>query len=88
MSIINNYNQILNEVQKVSLQVNHHVDLLAVSKTQCVEKMEELASFGVKIFGESKVQEAISKIEYLSSKYNDLKFHFIGKVQTNKLKKL
>ncbi len=88
MSVIENYNKILNEVKEVSNKVNHNVDLLAVSKTQCVEKMDELALHGVKMFGESKVQEAVPKIEYLSSKYNNLEFHFIGKVQTNKLKKI
>lgn len=88
MSVIENYNEILNSVKEVSKQANHHVDILAVSKTQCVEKMTELALNNVKMFGESKVQEAVPKIEYLSSKYNDLEFHFIGKVQTNKLKKI
>ena len=88
MSVIENYNEILKEVHEVSKKVNHRVDLLAVSKTQSVEKMDELALNGVKMFGESKVQEAVPKIEYLSSKYNNLEFHFIGKVQTNKLKKI
>ena len=88
MSVIENYNEILNSVKEVSKQANHHVDILAVSKTQCVEKMTELALNNVKMFGESKVQEAVPKIEYLSSKYNDIEFHFIGKVQTNKLKKI
>lgn len=88
MSVIENYNEILKEVHEVSKKVNHHVDLLTVSKTQSVEKMDELALNGVKMFGESKVQEAVPKIEYLSSKYNNLEFHFIGKVQTNKLKKI
>jgi hypothetical protein len=88
VSVIENYNEILNSVKEVSKQANHHVDILAVSKTQCVEKMTELALNNVKMFGESKVQEAVPKIEYLSSKYNDLEFHFIGKVQTNKLKKI
>lgn len=88
MSIIENYNEILKEVQETAKKVNHHVDLLAVSKTQCVEKMEELALNNVRMFGESRVQEALPKIEYLSSKYNELEFHFIGKMQTNKLKKI
>ena len=88
MSVIENYNEILKELKDISKKVNHHVDLLAVSKTQCVEKMDELALNGVKIFGESKLQEAVPKIEYLSSKYNNLEFHFIGKVQTNKLRKI
>ena len=72
MSVIENYNKILQELKEISKQVNHHVDLLAVSKTQCVEKMDELALNGVKIFGESKLQEAVHKIEYLSINYNNL----------------
>ncbi len=35
MSVIENYNEILNSVKEVSKQANHHVDILAVSKTQC-----------------------------------------------------
>lgn len=84
MSIFENYTNILNEVKKY----NQKAELLAVSKNQELWKMEELALNNVKLFGESKVQEALPKINYLSSKYNDLEFHFIGKVQSNKLKKL
>lgn len=88
MSIVDNYNKVLKEVDIASNTVNHHVDLLAVSKMQSIEKIEELVCNGVKKFGESKLQEAIPKIQYLSSKYNGLEFHFIGKLQTNKLKKI
>lgn len=84
MSIFENYINILNEVKKC----NQKAELLAVSKNQELWKIEELALNNVKLFGESKVQEALPKINYLTSKYNDLEFHFIGKVQTNKLKKI
>lgn len=84
MSIFENYINILNEVKKC----NQKAELLAVSKNQELWKMEELALNNVKLFGESKVQEALPKISYLTSKYNDLEFHFIGKVQSNKLKKI
>ncbi len=88
MSILDNYNKIYNEVELSSKKAGHKVELLAVSKNQSLEKMEELAKNNVLLFGESKVQEALPKIEYLSNKYNKLSFHFIGKVQTNKLKKI
>lgn len=88
MSVVENYNKILNLIRDISVQTNHRVDLLAVSKMQCIEKMEELALNGVKLFGESKVQEAIPKIKYLSGKYSNLEFHYIGKIQTNKLRKI
>lgn len=88
MSVLDNYNKIYSEVELCSKKAGHKVELLAVSKNQSLEKMEELAKNNVLLFGESKVQEALPKIEYLSNKYNKLSFHFIGKVQTNKLKKI
>ncbi len=86
--VFENYKLILQDINETALKYGRNVSLLAVSKNQSVEKMDELAYNNVLLFGESKVQEALLKIEYLSNKYNDLSFHFIGKVQTNKLKKI
>ena len=88
MSVVDNYKKIKVDVDKCSMKAGHKVELLAVSKNQSVLKMNELANSNVSLFGESKVQEALPKINYLSNKYNNLEFHFIGKVQTNKLKKI
>ncbi len=88
MSVVENYKKILDEVNKASKNLSYKVELLVVSKMQDVNKMEELVKYGVKLFGESKVQEAIPKINYLKGKYSDLNFHYIGKIQTNKLKKI
>lgn len=88
MGVTENYYKVLDEVNEAAAKADHHVDILAVSKTQCVEKMEELAINGVRMFGESRVQEAVAKIVYLCNQYNNLEFHYIGKVQTNKLKKI
>lgn len=88
MSVVDNYKKIKVDVDECSIKAGHKVELLAVSKNQSVLKMDELAGSNVLLFGESKVQEALPKINYLSNKYNNLEFHFIGKVQTNKLKKI
>lgn len=88
MSVVDNYKKIKVDVDECSIKAGHKVELLAVSKNQSVLKMDELAENNVLLFGESKVQEALPKIHYLSNKYNNLEFHFIGKVQTNKLKKI
>ena len=88
MSVIDNYNEILNEVKIAEKRVGRDVVLLPVSKFQELEKMEQLAQIGVNLFAESKIQEAIPKIEYLNSKFTNLEFHYIGKIQTNKLKKV
>ena len=59
------------------------VRLLAVSKTQSVEAMREAYAAGQRSYGENYVQELASKAEALAD-LNDLSFHFIGHLQTNK----
>jgi pyridoxal phosphate enzyme (YggS family) len=58
------------------------VRLLAVSKTQPLEKIREAAAAGQRAFGENFVQEGVEKIEALSDL--DLAWHFIGHLQSNK----
>jgi len=55
--------------------------LLAVSKGQPAEAVENAAQAGLRVFGESKVQEAKQKIPLCSS---SLTWHMIGHLQTNK----
>ena len=59
--------------------------LIGVSKTKPVEMIREAYNFGLKDFGENKVQELISKINCLPK---DINWHFIGHLQTNKVKLL
>ena len=47
-----------------------------------------LLEYGHKNFGENKIQEAVTKWSEVKNKYNDLKLHMLGKVQTNKVKYL
>ncbi|TVQ35960.1 MAG: YggS family pyridoxal phosphate-dependent enzyme [Wenzhouxiangella sp.] len=58
------------------------VRLLAVSKGQPLAALEALAELGQPAFGESYVDEALSKITALSGRALD--WHFIGPVQSNK----
>jgi hypothetical protein len=55
--------------------------LLAVTKTQPPEVVNDAASLGLLVFGENKVQEAKAKIPLCSGK---LRWHFIGHLQSNK----
>lgn len=61
------------------------VDLIAVSKTFPAEMVREAADAGQRVFGESKLQEAESKIDVLPA---SLHWHFIGGVQRNKVRKI
>ncbi len=57
--------------------------LIAVSKTQPVEKIQEAYNAGQRIFGENRAQELASKYEALPP---DIEWHMIGHLQTNKVK--
>jgi PLP dependent protein len=58
------------------------IELLAVSKTQPVEAIQEAMRAGVTHFGENKVQEARGKIDALGRGV----WHLIGHLQSNKAK--
>ena len=59
------------------------VQLLAVSKTKSVEEIQALYDLGQRDFGENYVQELLEKQAQLPT---DIRWHFIGHLQTNKVK--
>ncbi len=59
------------------------VTLICVSKTKPVEMIREAYEAGKREFGENKAQELKEKFEQLPQ---DIKWHFIGHLQTNKIK--
>jgi PLP dependent protein len=61
----------------------HNVKLVAVSKNQPNNKIQFLYDKGHRDFGENKAQELISKHTEMPS---DIQWHFIGHLQTNKVK--
>jgi pyridoxal phosphate enzyme (YggS family) len=60
-----------------------HVRIAAVSKTQPVEVILAAYNTGHRLFAENKVQELVHKQAQLPS---DIEWHFIGHLQTNKVK--
>ncbi len=61
------------------------VDLLCVSKYHSIEAIQEAYAAGERLFGESRVQELLQKREALPK---DIRWHFIGHLQTNKIRPL
>ena len=57
--------------------------LIAVSKTQPLEKINEAYKTGQRVFGENKAQEMLAKYEALPK---DIEWHMIGHLQSNKVK--
>jgi len=74
---------IAQKIQTITQQLPSHVTLVAVSKTHPSEAITEAYNSGVRDFGENKVQELLDKYAELPK---DIKWHFIGHLQTNKVK--
>ena len=62
------------------------VKLIAVSKKVSAAAVREAYAAGIRDFGESRIQEAESKIEQLQD-LSGISWHFIGHLQSNKAKK-
>lgn len=75
---LENYQRILAELKPFN------AELVAVSKTKPVMDIIELKEQGQKIFGENYTQELVIKSEYV----NDVDWHFIGHLQSNKVKSI
>lgn len=60
------------------------VTLIAVSKFQPVEKIQEAYALGVRDFGENYAQELLEKTAVVK----DVRWHFIGRFQKNKINSL
>jgi PLP dependent protein len=61
------------------------VTLVAVSKTVSIQSIREAYDLGLRDFGESRLQEALPKIEQLPA---DIRWHFIGHLQSNKARRV
>lgn len=76
---------IAQEIQRIKRELPEGVRLVAVSKYHPETSIAEAYKAGQRIFGESHVQEMQRKHEVLPK---DIEWHFIGHLQTNKVKYL
>ncbi|AGB18821.1 YggS family pyridoxal phosphate-dependent enzyme [Thermoanaerobacterium thermosaccharolyticum] len=86
MDIRLNLEEIKNNIEVHARKVNRNPDdilVMAVTKTVDVERIQEAIDNGITDIGENKVQELIDKYHALKDK---VQFHFIGHLQTNKVK--
>ncbi|MDF1671007.1 MAG: YggS family pyridoxal phosphate-dependent enzyme [Roseovarius sp.] len=60
------------------------VTLIAVSKVQPNQRVEEVLTQGHRIFGENRVQEAAGKWPGFREQFDGIELHLIGPLQTNK----
>lgn len=74
---------VANNLHKVLGTLPDGVKLVAISKFHPNEYIEAAYQEGQRLFGESQVQELSHKVDTLP---NDIEWHFIGHLQTNKVK--
>lgn len=77
---------IAERLDKIRSTLTGGARLVAVSKFHPAEYIEMAHAAGQRLFGESRVQELVEKWEGLRERYPDLIWHFIGPLQTNKVK--
>lgn len=72
-------------IKKIKNQIGEEVTLVSVTKTRDVEEINEAYDIGERDFGENKAQEFLSKVDRLPE---DIRWHFIGSLQSNKVRKI
>ena len=80
--IVKNLLSIKNEIQSNRSKA----EIVAVSKTFPINKILPLINCGHIHYGENKIQEAVNKWTEIKRDFINIKLHFVGKLQTNKVK--
>jgi pyridoxal phosphate enzyme (YggS family) len=86
-----NYQKLLEKIDSLAAQSRRSlpITLIAVSKKQPIDAIEELYRLGHRDFGENYVQELVTKAGELDRRgCHGIRWHFIGHLQTNKVKSL
>ena len=74
---------IKDNLHEINSKLPSDVTLVAVSKFHPVERLMEAYNAGQRVFAESRPQELAAKVPQMPA---DVQWHFIGHLQTNKLK--
>ena len=83
MDILNHYKNIKQEIKDYSSDVP--VNLIVVTKGRSLEDIQKIINAGHIHFGENRAQEGVNKWSNILKLNTNIKLHFIGKLQTNKV---
>ncbi|NLC95516.1 MAG: YggS family pyridoxal phosphate-dependent enzyme [Bacilli bacterium] len=88
MSIKENVERLLKNIDKIKIENNltQSITICAATKYVGPNEMKELLKAGITNFGENRVQDFLMKYEELQGE--PITWHFIGTLQTNKVKKM
>ncbi len=84
-----NYKRITDSISEAAIRSGRNPDdvtLMAVTKTVAPAEINYMLNLGVRLIGENKVQELLSKLEFLETDRADI--HIIGHLQSNKVRKI
>jgi pyridoxal phosphate enzyme (YggS family) len=87
-TLIENIKNIYRRISHAAMRVERNpedVKLVAVTKNVGVGRIKEAIDWGLRIFGENRVQEAKEKIEDFS-RFTPISWHLVGHLQKNKAK--
>ena len=81
---MNTEKQVAENIERIKSELNGRARLLAATKTVPPEMINFALSHGIDLIGENRVNELLEKYEYIDR--NKTELHFIGALQTNKVK--
>ena len=82
MNFLNNFIKIKAEINNLNKKVN----LIVITKNQDFMNIKPIIDQGHLHFGENRVQDALAKWESYLKLNNKINLHFVGKLQSNKIK--
>ncbi len=88
VTLLKRWNEIQENIARIAVQEGRDpatITFIAVTKTIDVPRIEILLEAGHRVFGENRVQEALSKWPMLKERYPDIELHLIGSLQSNKV---
>ena len=86
---MNRQKMITDRLESLKSRLPENVQLVAVSKYTNTDDIEYAWQSNQLDFGENRINELMAKAKYFHEKgYSQIKWHFIGKIQTNKVNKL
>jgi PLP dependent protein len=83
MNILNQYKKIIQNIEDYSFKIP--INLIVVTKGRSLADIQKIINVGHIHFGENRVQESINKWKDILKLNTNIKLHFIGKLQTNKV---
>ena len=89
MSLAERYRSVLQTIEQTAQSVGRpqeDIQLIVVSKNHPASLVAELVQLGQRAFGENRDQEASKKAQELKNLGLDVQWHFVGQLQSNKVK--